>query len=126
MVNISLAAISPKEMHEVNSASTSKSIPEFEEETTPGQIRNNEKADVESNVSKACAAEDRNDDIKILPNDVSCTVAGWPESINHDISVEIVKAGSERYRNKGPFQSMFRVTKVGDREKKVVSCPSGK
>jgi len=46
-VNISPDAISPNEMDEVSSASTSKSIPEVEEETTPGQIRNNEGVDVE-------------------------------------------------------------------------------
>jgi len=57
-------------MLEVRSASISKSIPE-EEETTPGQIRNNEEADVESNISKAYAAGVGNDDITILPNVVS-------------------------------------------------------
>jgi len=57
-------------MLEVSSASTRKSIPE-EEETTPGQIRNNEEADIESNISEAYAAEVGNDDITILPNDVS-------------------------------------------------------
>jgi len=46
-VNISSDAISPNEMHEVSSASTSKSIPEVDEETAPGQIRNNEEVDVE-------------------------------------------------------------------------------
>jgi len=43
------------------------------------------------------------------------------------ICAELVKAGPERYRNKkGPFQSMFRVTKVGDGEKNVLSCLSAK
>jgi len=46
-VNISSDNISRNEMHEVSSASTSKSIPDVEEETTPGRIRNNE-VDVES------------------------------------------------------------------------------
>ena len=46
-VNISSDASSPNEMHEVSSASTSKSIPEVDEETAPGQIRNNEEVDVE-------------------------------------------------------------------------------
>jgi len=41
-VNISSDTISPNKMYEVSSASTSKSIPEVEEETTLGQIRNNE------------------------------------------------------------------------------------
>jgi len=56
-VNNSSDAISPNEMHEVSSASTSKSILEVEEETTPGKIGNNEEADVESNISKAYVAE---------------------------------------------------------------------
>jgi len=46
-VNISSDPISPNEMHEVSSASTSKSLSEVEEETTPGQIRNHEEVDVE-------------------------------------------------------------------------------
>jgi len=50
-----------------------------------------------------------------------CHVASWPKPINHDIRVELVKSGPERYRNKqGLFQSMFRVIKVGGSEKK--SC----
>jgi len=54
-----------------------------------------------------------------------CHVAGWLEPITHGIRVEIVKSGLERYRNReGPFQSMFRVIKVEDSEKKVVSCLS--
>ena len=64
--------MSPNEMHEVSSDSTRKSIPEVEEETAPGQIRNNE-VDVENNMSKAYAAEVGNDDITILPNDMSCS-----------------------------------------------------
>jgi len=35
-LNISSDAMSPNEMHEVSSASTSKSIPEVQEETMPG------------------------------------------------------------------------------------------
>jgi len=46
-VNISSDAISPNEMHEVSSASTSKSLSEVEDEITPGQIRNNGEVDVE-------------------------------------------------------------------------------
>ena len=52
-----------------------------------------------------------------------CHVASWPKPINHDIRVELAKSGPERYRNKkGPSQSMFRVIKVGDSEKKAVTC----
>jgi len=42
--------ISPNKMHEVSTSNTSESIPEVEEETNPGQIRNNEEADIESNI----------------------------------------------------------------------------
>jgi len=38
-----------------------------------GQIRNNEEVDVENNISKVYAAEVGNDDITILPNDMSCS-----------------------------------------------------
>ena len=70
-LNLFSDAISPNEMHEVSSASTSTSIAEAEE-TTPGRFRNNE-ADVENNISKAYAAKVGNDDITILRNDVSCS-----------------------------------------------------
>jgi len=66
-VNIPSDASSPNGMHEVSSggsANTSKSIPEVEEETTPGQIRNIEEADVESNISKTYSTEVVNDDIQ--------------------------------------------------------------
>jgi len=46
-VNISSDPISPNEMHEVSSASTSKWLSEVEEETKPGQIKNNEEVDLE-------------------------------------------------------------------------------
>jgi len=29
-----------------------------------------------------------------------CRVVSWPEPINHGVSVELVRAGRERYRNK--------------------------
>ena len=72
-LNLSSDAISPNEIHEVSSAGTSQSIAEVEEETTHGRVRNNEEADVESNISKAYAAKVGTDDITILRNDVSCS-----------------------------------------------------
>jgi len=69
----SLANLQFQSKHEVSSASTSKSIAEVEEETTPGRIRNNEGADVESNIIKAYAAKVGNDDKTILRNDMSCS-----------------------------------------------------
>ena len=71
--NISSDAISSNETHEVSSASTSKTIRNLRKKH--GQIRNNEEADVESNISKAYAAEPENDDIAILPNGVATVVA---------------------------------------------------
>jgi len=54
-------------------------------------------------------------------------VASWPEPINHNIRVELVKAGPERHRKKdGLFQSIIRVINVGDSERKAVSCLSAK
>jgi len=47
-------------------------MPEDGEDKTSGRIRNNEEADVESNISKAYAAKVGNDDITISRNDVSC------------------------------------------------------
>jgi len=108
-VNNSSDAISPNEMHEVSSASTSKSILEVEEETTPGKIGNNEEADVESNISKAYVAEVWNDDKTILPNGMSCSkltrtskpwhkcwvsqswtrkIPGWRKTFRVDVSSE--------------------------------------
>ena len=41
-----------------------------------------------------------------------CHVASGPEPINHDVKVELVKAGPERcWSKEGSFQSMFRVVK---------------
>jgi len=106
-VNILSDAISRNVMHEVSSACTSKSIPEVEEETTPGRIRNNEEADVESNISKAYAAKVGNDDITILRNDVSwssvffhlfaaaetsANICGAHETLCNDPSVYIATA----------------------------------
>ena len=53
--NVSYDAISPNEMHRISSAITSKSIPEVEDDTTPGRIRNKEEADVESNIINICS-----------------------------------------------------------------------
>jgi len=45
-------------------------------------------------------------------------VVSWPEPVNHNIRVELVKAGPEKYRNKdGLFQSMIRAINVRDNEK---------
>ena len=49
-----------------------------------------------------------------MPNDV----ASWPEVIDHQLKVELVKAGPEKYQNKkGPFASSHRTIKVGDSNK---------
>ena len=49
-----------------------------------------------------------------LPNDV----ASWPEVIDHQLRVELVKAGPEKYQNKeGPFAFNHRTIKVGDSTK---------
>ena len=51
-------------------------------------------------------------------------VLSWPAPVNHNIRVELVKAGPEKYRNKdGLCQSMIRVINVGDNEKKSCELP---
>ena len=42
----------------------------------------------------------------------------WPEVINHELRVELVKAGPEKYQNReDPFASSHRTVKVGDSNK---------
>ena len=48
-------------------------------------------------------------------------VVNWPEPINHNIRVELVKSGPERFWNiDGLFHSKIRVINVGDSERKAV------
>ena len=64
-------------------------------------------------------AKDKIDDI----NDV----ATWLELITHNMRVEMVKAGPERYQNKeGPFKPAIRLIKEEDNEKKSLSFLSKK
>ena len=67
-------------------------------------------------VPVACGNEVENDNeavavVNNLPNDV----ASWPEVIDHQLKVELVKAGPQKYQNKkGSFAFNHRAIKVGD------------
>ena len=61
---------------------------------------------------------ENNDEAVAVVNNLPDDVASWPEVINHQLRVELVKAGPEKYQNKeGPFASSHRTVKVGDSTK---------
>ena len=73
------------------------------------------------NYAAPVAYEDKsenNDEVVAVINNLPKDVASWPEVINHELRVELVKAGPEKYQNKeGPFSSSHRTVKVGDSTK---------
>ena len=119
-VNISLQSslFSPNEKDEVNSFS--KSLPHTETEKTVELEQSNQEVIIESiPTDKILIAKDKIDDI----NDV----ATWPEVITHNMRVEMLKAGPEKYQNKeGLFKPAIRVIKEGDKEKESLSFLSKK
>ena len=61
---------------------------------------------------------ENNDEAVAVFNNLLNDVASWPEVIDHQLRVELVKAGPEKYQNKeGPFTSSYRTIKVGDSTK---------
>ena len=73
------------------------------------------------NYAAPVAYEDKsenNDEAVAVINNLPNDVASWPEVINHELRVELVKAGPEKYQNEeGPFASSHRTVKVGDSTK---------
>ena len=112
-VNISLQSSlsSANEKYEVSSFSNSLAHTETEKIVELEQ--SNQEVIIKSiPTDKTLIAKDKIDDI----NDV----ATWPEVITHYMSVEMVKAGPERYQNKeGPFKPAIRVIKEGDNEESL-------
>ena len=53
-------------------------------------------------------------------------VATWPEVLPHNMRVEMIKLGPERFQNKGPFKPAIRAIKEGDKEKESLSFLSKK
>ena len=61
---------------------------------------------------------ENNDEVVAVVNNLPIDVASWPEIIDHQLRVELVKAGPEKYQNKeGPFASSHRTIKIGDTTK---------
>ena len=46
-------------------------------------------------------------------------MAIWSEVITYYMRVEMVKAGPERYQNKGPFKPASGIIKEGDKEESL-------
>ena len=119
-VNISLQSSlsSANEKYEVSSFSNSLSHTETEK--TVELKQSYQEVIIESiPTDQTLIAIDKIDDI----NDV----ATCPEVITHNMSVEMVKVGPERYQNKeGPFKPAIRVIKEGDKEKESLSFLSKK
>ena len=54
-------------------------------------------------------------------------MATWPEVLTHNMRVEMIKLGPERFQNKEiPFEPAIRVIKEGDKEKESLSFLSKK
>ena len=115
---------SAKETEEVSSHS--KSIPqvETEEQEEVYLEQNNNEVIIERSqpMNETLSDKDKIDDICYSHNDV----ATWPEVLAHNMRVEIIKLGPERFQNKeGPFKPAIRVIK-GDKEKESLSFLSKK
>ena len=74
-------------------------------------------------MNETLSDKDKTDDIYYSHNDV----ATWPEVLTHNMRVEMIKLGPERFQNKeGPFKPAIRVIKEGDKEKESLSFLSKK
>ena len=61
---------------------------------------------------------ENNDKVVAVINNLPNDVASWPEVIDHQLRVELVEAGPEKYQNKqGPFASSHRTIIIGDSTK---------
>ena len=110
---------SAKETEEVSSHSKSLPQVETEEEEVYLEQNNNEVIIERSqHMNETLSDNDKTDDIYSSHNDV----ATWPEVLTHNMRVEMIKLGSERFQNKeGPFKPAIRVIKEGDKVKESLS-----
>ena len=61
--------------------------------------------------------ENKNEAVAVV-NNLPSDVASWPKVTDHQLIVELVKAGPEKYQNKeGPFATSHRTIEVGDSTK---------
>ena len=60
-----------------------------------------------------CSEGENNDKAVAVVNNLPNDVASWPEVIKHQLRVELVKAGPEKYQNKeGPFGFSHRIMEI--------------
>ena len=105
-----------KETEEVSS--NNKSLPQVETEEEMYLEQNNNKVIIERSRPMNETLSDKTDDNYYSHNDV----ATWPEVLTHNMRVEMVKLGPERFQNKeGPFKPAIKVIKEGDKEKESLS-----
>ena len=86
--------------------------------------QNNNKVIIERSrpMNETISDKDKTDDNYYSHNDV----ATWPEVLTHNMRVEMIKLGPEKFQNKkGPFKPWIRVIK-GDKEKESLSFLSKK
>ena len=74
-------------------------------------------------MNETLSDKDKTDDNYYSHNDV----ATWPEVLTHNMRVEVIKLGFEKFQNKeGPFKPEIGVIKEGDKEKESLSFQSKK
>ena len=111
-----------KETEEVSSHS--ESLPQVETEEVYLEQNNNEVIIERSrSMNETLSDKDKTDDDYYSHNDV----ATWPEVLTHNMRVEMIKLGLERFQNKeGLFKPTIRIIKEGDKEKESLSFLSKK
>ena len=115
---------STKDIEEVSSHNKSLLQVATEEEKVYLE-QNNNKVIIERSkpMNEILLDKEKTDDIYYSHNDV----ATWPEVLTHNMRVEIIKLGADRFQNKeGPFKPATRVIKEGDKEKEFLSFLSKK
>ena len=115
-----------KETEEISSHS--ESLPQVETEKEVYLEQNNNEVIIEKSrpMNETLSDKDKTDDNYYnyySHNDV----ATWPEVLTHNMRVEMIKLGPERFKNKeGPFKPAIRVIKEGNKEKESLSFLSKK
>ena len=112
-----------KETEEISSHS--ESLPQVETEKEVYLEQNNNGVIIERSrsMNETLSDKDKTDDNYYSHNDV----ATWPEVLTHNMRVEMIKLGPERFRNKeGPFKPAITVIKEGNKEKESLSFLSKK
>ena len=111
---------SAEEREEVSSHNESLPQVETEEEVYLEQHSSEVIIEKSQSMNETLSDKDKIDDIY---HDVTT----WPEVLTHNMRVEIIKLGPERFQNKeGPFKPAIRVIKEGGKKKESLSFLSKK